>query len=102
MKTYFKILFITMMVQLGGFMIYLIFINMAPAGSVLSEAGFWIFLAGFPIAIIVDIVLAIRWGKDLKQKLIYIFLMPTNYLGPILALGFFLYIGWAFKQIFGM
>ena len=101
MKTYLKILFITMMIQLGGFVINFILSNMAPTASPLADSGFWIFLAGFPIAIIVDIVLAIRWGKDLKQKLIYIFLMPTNYVGPVLAVGTFLYIGWAFKQIFG-
>lgn len=102
MKNYFKILFITMMIQLAGFGINVLFSNMAPPGSLLSDAGFWIFLAGFPIALIVDIVLAIRWGKDLKQKLIYIFLMPTNYMGPILAVGTFLYIGWVFEQLFGI
>ena len=101
MKTYFRIVFITMMIQFGGFGILFIFNNMMSAGNLLGDVGFWIFLASFPIAIIVDIVLAIRWGKDLKQKLIYIFLMPTNYVGPVLAVGTFLYIGWAFKQIFG-
>lgn len=102
MKNYFKILFITMMIQLAGFGILFMFNNMTSAGNFLADAGFWIFLASFPIAIIVDIVLAIRWGEDLKQKLVCIFLMPTNYVGPILFVGIYLYIGWALKQIFGM
>lgn len=102
MKTYFRIIFITMMIQLAGFGILFIFNNMTSTVSVLSDVGFWIFLASFPIAIIVDIVLAIRWGEDLKQKLVCIFLMPTNYVGPILFVGVYLYIGWALKQIFGM
>ncbi len=102
MKTYFRILFITMMIQFGGFGILFIFNNMMSAGNLLGDVGFWIFLASFPIAIIVDIVLAIRWGENLKHKLVCIFLMPTNYMGPILAVGTYLYIGWVFKQIFGM
>ena len=102
MKNYFKILFITMMIQLAGFGILFIFNNMMSAGNLLGDVGFWIFLASFPIAIIVDIVLAIRWGENLKHKLVCIFLMPTNYVGPILFVGFYLYIGWALKQVFGM
>lgn len=102
MRNYFKILFITMMIQLAGFGMVFLFSNIAPTASQLPDVGFWIFIASFPIAIIVDIVLALRWGKDWKQKLIYILLMPTNYVGPILAVGTFLYIGWVFKQIFGM
>lgn len=102
MKTYFRILFITMLIQLAGFGILFIFNNVTPTGSILSDVGFWIFLASFSIAIIVDIVLAIRWGENLKHKLVCIFLMPTNYVGPILAVGFYLYIGWVFKQIFGL
>ena len=102
MKTYFRIVFITMMIQFAGFGILFICNSMTPTRSVLSDVGFWTFLASFPIAIIVDIVLAIRWGENLKHKLVCIFLMPTNYVGPILFVGFYLYIGWAFKQIFGM
>lgn len=102
MKNYVKILFITMLIHLGCFGINVLFVNMVPASNPLSDIGIWIFLAGFPIAIIVDIVLAIRWGKDWKQKLIYIFLMPTNYMGPILVLGAFLYVRWMFEQMFGV
>lgn len=91
-----------MLIQLAGFGIVFLFSNIAPAMSPLPDVGFWIFIASFLIAIIVDIVLALRWGENLKQKLVYIFLMPTNYVGPVLAIGTFLYIGWAFKQIFGM
>ena len=102
MKSYFKILMITMLIHLGCFGISVLFVNMVPASNPLSDLGIWIFLAGFPIAIIVDIVLAIRWGESLKQKLIYTFLMPTNYMGPILVLGAFLYVRWAFEQMFGV
>ena len=102
MKSYFKILMITMLIHLGCFGISAMFVNIVSTASPLSDMGIWIFLAGFPIAIIVDIVLAIRWGENLKQKLIYIFLMPTNYMGPLLVAGFFLYLRWIYAQIFGM
>lgn len=102
MKTYFRIVLITMLIQLAGFMFLFAFNNVTQAGSLLSDIGFWLFVASFPIAIIVDIVLAIRWGENLKHKLVCIFLMPTNYVGPILFVGLFLYIEWAFRQIFGV
>ena len=102
MKNYFRILMITMAIQLGCFGINVLLVNTVPMESPLSDLGIWIFLAGFPIALIVDIVLAIRWGKNWKQKLIYIFLMPTNYMGPMLAIGFFWYLSWMYAQIFGM
>ncbi len=102
MKSYFRILMITMLIQLVCFGINVLLVNTMPMESPLSDLGIWIFLAGFPIALIVDIVLAIRWGENLKQKLIYIFLMPTNYMGPILVAGFFLYLKWMYTQIIGM
>ena len=92
---------ITMAIQLGCFGINVLLLNMTPIESPLDDLGIWIFLAGFPIALIVDIVLAVRWGKDWKQKLIYIFLMPTNYMGPMLVAGFFLYLKWMYVQLFG-
>lgn len=102
MNKFFKILMITMLIQLGCFGLNVLLVNMVPIESPLSDLGIWIFLAGFPIALIVDIVLAIRWGENLKQKLIYIFLMPTNYMGLILAAGFFLYLRWIYEQLFGV
>ncbi len=102
MKPFFKILFITMMIQFGCFGINFVFAGIEPVAKKLLEVGFWIFLAGFPIAIIVDVVLAIRWGESLKQKLFYIFLMPTNYVGPMLALMAFLYADMVFKQAAGV
>ncbi len=102
MNKFFKILMITMLIQLGCFGINVLLVNMVPIESPLSDFGIWIFIAGFPIALIVDIVLAIRWGENLKQKLIYIFLMPTNYMGPMLVAGAFLYLRWMYEQIFGM
>ncbi len=102
MKSYFRILMITMLIQLVCFGINVLLVNTVPMESPLSDFGIWIFLAGFPIALIVDVVLAIRWGENLKQKLIYIFLMPTNYMGPILVAGFFLYLRWIYTQIFGI
>jgi len=41
-------------------------------------------------------------GEELEAEVDLHFLMPTNYVGPILVGGFFLYISWAFKQIFGI
>ena len=91
-----------MLIQLCGFGVNFMVVNKAPAGSLLSDIGFWCLIASFPIALVVDIVLALRWGKDWKQKLIYIFLMPTNYMGPILVVWFFWYASWIYGQIFGL
>lgn len=42
--------------------------------------------------LVVDIVLSIKWGASLAEKLIYIFFMPTNY-------TLFIFILFAFQVI---
>ncbi len=75
MKTYIKILLITLGIQIGYFAIEWILINVMDVKN-----GFDIgFVLIFPISIIVDIILSIKWGRTLKEKLLCIFLMPTNY-----------------------
>ena len=89
-----------MLIQVLGVGMGLFFIDTIPSSGNLPNVGLWIFLAGFPIAIIVGVVLALRWGYDLKQKLMYIFLMPTHYAGPLLLLWSFMFIGRILRQMF--
>lgn len=75
MKTYIKILLITLGIQIGYFGIEWTLINVMNVKDGL-DIGFVLI---FPISIIVDIILSIKWGRTLKEKLLCIFLMPTNY-----------------------
>ena len=81
MKVYFKILGITLVIQLLGFALGLIAINLT------TYSGVTIFVIGCISSIVVDIVLSIRWGSNIWNKLTCIFFMPTNYT-LIIALGF--------------
>lgn len=80
MKPYFKILLITLAVQLGGLGVSKLLYNLSGGSGVLYDLRFVIVLLCILASIIIDIVLAIRWGTSIGKKLIYIFLMPTNYL----------------------
>lgn len=80
MKVYFKILGITLVIQLLGFALGLIAINLT------TYSGVTIFVIGCISSIVVDIVLSIRWGSNIWNKLTCIFFMPTNYT-LIIALG---------------
>ena len=94
MKNYFKILFITLAIQLSGVMVGLLLSELQSGAGMLNGLGTIFLLGCVPAAIIVDIVLAIRWGTNIKQKLIYIFLMPTNYLWLV----FVLWLVWHISQ----
>lgn len=94
MKNYFKILFITLAIQLFGVMVGLLLSEIQSGVGILNGLGTIFLLGCVPAAIIVDIVLAIRWGTNIKQKLIYIFLMPTNYLWLV----FVLWMVWHIRQ----
>jgi len=52
-----------------------------------------ILFVGFGVSIVVDIVLAIKWGDSIAKKLIFIFLMPTNYTFLIIVLYSFWLVG---------
>ena len=80
MKSYLKILLITLAIQVGGLVVSKILYNLSGGTGVLSDLRIIIVLLCILASIIVDIVLAIRWGTSIGKKLIYIFLMPTNYL----------------------
>lgn len=63
MKKYLKILIITLGIQLGCWVLGATIANIPLAEDVLGAVGVIIFLLGFPISIVVDIVLATSWGK---------------------------------------
>ena len=79
MKRYIKILMITLGIQLGSLIIAMLLANMFRMQGNLALLGTVLLLISFPISIVVDIVLSIKWGASLAEKLIYIFFMPTNY-----------------------
>ena len=87
MKRYIKILMITLGIQLGSLIIAMLLANMFRMQGNLALLG-----TVFPISIVVDIVLSIKWGASLAEKLIYIFFMPTNY-------TLFIFILFAFQVI---
>lgn len=79
MKKYIKILVITLGIQLGCVVIGMLLTNMPGLRESLAPVGAVLMLVCFPVSIVVDIVLAIKWGDSIPKKLIYIFFMPTNY-----------------------
>ncbi len=92
MKRYIKILMITLGIQLGSLIIAMLLANMFRMQGNLALLGTVLLLISFPISIVVDIVLSIKWGASLAEKLIYIFFMPTNY-------ALFIFILFAFQVI---
>ena len=92
MKRYIKILMITLGIQLGSLIIAMLLANMFRMQGNLAHLGTVLLLISFPISIVVDIVLSIKWGTSLAEKLIYIFFMPTNY-------TLFIFILFAFRHI---
>lgn len=74
MKRYIKILMITLGIQLGSLIIAMLLANMFRMQGNLALLGTVLLLISFPISIVVDIVLSIKWGASLAEKLIYIFL----------------------------
>lgn len=93
MKKYLKILMITLGIQLGFLAIAILLANMPGMQEPLEPLGTVLLLISFPISIVVDIVLSMKWGENIAKKLIYIFLMPTNYTLLIFILFAFHIIG---------
>lgn len=83
---------ITLGIQLGSLAVGMLLANMPGMQGNLAPLGTVLLLISFPISIVVDVVLSIKWGADIAKKLIYIFLMPTNYTLLIVIL-------WAFRVI---
>ena len=84
---------ITLVIQLSGIVLKLLLSNLGSGSDTLERLGTIIVLVCGVVAIIVDIILAIRWGTNIKKKLIYIFFMPINYLWIIYVFWAFWYIG---------
>lgn len=78
MKRYIKILMITLGIQLGSLIIAMLLANMFRMQGNLALLGTVLLLISFPISIVVDIVLSIKWGASLAEKLIYIFFMSNK------------------------
>ena len=79
MKTYFKIFAVTIAVQMISFTLTYVtdeFLRRQKASTVLHVA---VLLSGVLISTILEIILPVVFGKTLKQKLLTIFLLPTNY-----------------------
>lgn len=72
MKNYLKILLITLAIQLIGVFGESLLYNLESSPGTLRWVRNIIFLGCVLVAIIVDIILAIRWGRNIKEKLIYI------------------------------
>ena len=102
MKNYLKILLITLAIQLGGLVVSGLLYKLSGGTGVLYDLRKIIVLLCILTAIIVDIILAIRWGTTIGKKLIYIFLMPTNYLWLFWLLWAFWYIGQWIDMIMGI
>lgn len=79
MNKYVKILFVTLGIQVGLLLMAYIFYNLPIGYDILKKVGLLIFVVNTPISLIIGIVLAIKCGTTVKEKLMYIFLMPTNY-----------------------
>ena len=88
MKDYIKILCITASIQITGFlMMHICDILLAYKDSSSAFPAF-IFVIGIVISTIVGITMAIKKGKTLKQRLLMIFLMPTNYTWLVCVITF--------------
>lgn len=99
MKNYFKILLITFAVQLCGYVIGGVLTNLPIGEDIFGSTGLLICLLGFPISIVVDIILANKWAESKKQKLCYTLLMVTNYTWLMLLLYAFWYIDQWIKML---
>jgi len=98
MKNYLRILLITLAIQLGGLAVSNILYDLSGGDIILSNVSDIIIVLCIFASIIVDIILAIRWGTSIGKKLVYIFLMPTNYLW----LAWLIWVYWYFFQWLGM
>ena len=102
MKQYFKILLITLAIQLSGFAVSMLLINLSDWTDIWFDLAIVVIWLCILTSIIVDIVLAIRWGTSIGKKLIYIFLMPTNYLWLAWLIWVFWYVGQWIDMLMGI
>lgn len=81
MNKFFKLLVITTSIQIVGVLAVFVMNSFATGKlEVLALYSPYLYMIAVLISLIVGIVLAIRWGENRKEKLMYIFLMPPNYL----------------------
>lgn len=91
MKPYVKLLLLTLGLQTGAWAFSYLLYNYSDSQNLALLAS-CLLIGCFPVAIVLDIIFAIRWGKSPKEILACIFLMPTNYVVPV-------FIVWVFYQI---
>ena len=86
MKIYIKIFFITISIQIVGYLASVLLNEVTFGLNLEFDITILPVILGVVIALVVDIILAIRWGNSIKAKLVYIFLMPTNYFWVVFLL----------------
>lgn len=86
MKKYIKIFVITLLIQIAGYLISILLHEVTGGSNSQVDITILPIILGVIAAFVVDIILAIRWGNSVSKKLVYIFLMPTNYLWVVFIL----------------
>lgn len=95
MKTYVKILALTLLIQIFGLSLAWLTNGLFKTSGINAGVFSGIILGTFILSIGTDICLALRWGISRKEKLILILLMPTNYTWILMGIAVIL----LFRQI---
>ncbi len=87
MKTYFKILAITAGIQLGGFGLTYLWDAILAGGETSTIAPLFVGGLFLLASMAAGIILPIKWCQGLRQKLLTILLLPTNYTWLVIAVA---------------
>ncbi len=103
MKTYFKILFITVSIQFLGFLIMKLADNiLAAAGKGSTVLPFWFLAVSVFVSTVLGIVLPVLWCKTKKGKIAAIIFLPTNYTWLVIILAVVKLVGVIFNALDGI
>ena len=103
MKTYFKILFITVSIQILGFLMMKLIDNISIAGGKESTVfPFWFLAISIFISTVLWIILPILWCKTKKGKIAAIIFLPTNYTWLVIILAVIKLVGVIFNSLDGI
>jgi hypothetical protein len=94
MKIYLKIFSITIAIQIVALALGFVLTCVSERGY----SAFLVLIIGYVISLVTDIYLAVKSDTTWYKKMIYIFLMPTNYT-PIALLWYAMY---CFAKFFEM
>lgn len=87
MKMYLKILIINLIVLGIGILATWGADKLFTSGGRTSAGAALVLIAFLAVILFLGIFLPIKWGEDMKSKLLTIFLMPTNYLPLALVIA---------------